>query len=92
MGEAGGSVSEGSWTVSPTLRFPGNSAGKESACNTGDPSSIPGLGRTPGEGSRLPTPVFLVVPCGLAGKKSACNEGNLGSIPGLGRSPGEGKG
>ena len=41
---------------------------------------------------RLPTPVFLDVPCGLAGKESACNVGDLGSIPGLGRSPGEGKG
>ena len=30
--------------------FPGSSAGKESACNAGDPSSIPGLGRSPGEG------------------------------------------
>jgi len=29
--------------------FPGNSAGKESACNVGDPSSIPGSGRSPGE-------------------------------------------
>ena len=28
----------------------GSSAGKESACNARDPSSIPGLGRTPGEG------------------------------------------
>ena len=54
MGEAGGSVSEGSWTVSPTLRFPGNSADKESACNTGDPSSIPGWGRSPGEGLNYP--------------------------------------
>ena len=27
---------------------PGGSAGKESACNSGDPSSIPGLGRSPG--------------------------------------------
>ena len=26
------------------------SAGKESACNVGDPSSIPGSGRSPGEG------------------------------------------
>ena len=32
------------------LGFPGNSAGKESACNAGDPSSIPGLGRSAGEG------------------------------------------
>ena len=30
--------------------FPGSSAGKESAYNAGDPSSIPGLGRSPGEG------------------------------------------
>ena len=29
--------------------FPCGSAGKESACNAGDLSSIPGLGRTPGE-------------------------------------------
>ena len=29
--------------------FPGSSAVKESACNAGDPSSIPGLGRSPGE-------------------------------------------
>ena len=30
--------------------FPGGSAGKESACNAGDPGSIPRLGRSPGEG------------------------------------------
>ena len=30
--------------------FPDSSAGKESACNAGDPGSIPGLGRSPGEG------------------------------------------
>ena len=30
--------------------FPGGSAGKESACNEGDMDSIPGLGRSPGEG------------------------------------------
>ena len=31
--------------------FPGVSAIKESACNAGDPGSIPGLGRSPGEGN-----------------------------------------
>ena len=36
--------------------FPGGLAGKESACNAGDPSSIPGLGRS-GEGKGN-TPVF----------------------------------
>ena len=30
--------------------FPGSSAGKESACNSGDPGSIPGSGKSPGEG------------------------------------------
>ena len=32
------------------MGFPGSSAGKESACNTGDMGSIPGLGRSSGEG------------------------------------------
>ena len=31
--------------------FPCGSAGKESACNAGDLSLIPGLGRCPGEGN-----------------------------------------
>ena len=30
------------------------SVGKESACNTGDLGSIPGLGRSPGEGTGYP--------------------------------------
>ena len=34
--------------------FPGSSAGKESACNVGDPSSVPGSGRSPGEGIGYP--------------------------------------
>ena len=29
-------------------------SGKESACNAGDPGSIPGLGRSPGEGNGNP--------------------------------------
>ena len=32
----------------------GGSAGEESACNTGDLGSIPGLGRSPGEGKGYP--------------------------------------
>ena len=36
------------------LVFPGSSAGKESACNAGDPCSIPGSGRSPGEGIDYP--------------------------------------
>ena len=34
--------------------FPGSSVGKESACNAGDPSSIPGSGRSSGVGKRYP--------------------------------------
>ena len=36
------------------LGFPGSSAGKESVCNAGDSSLIPGLGRSPGEGIDYP--------------------------------------
>ena len=35
-------------------RWACGSAGKESACNVGDLSSIPGLGRSPGEGKGYP--------------------------------------
>ena len=85
------------------MGFPSGSAGKESACNAGDPSAIPGLGRFPGEGKGYPLQYsglesFMVCivhggfPCGSAGKESAHNAGDLGSIPGLVRSRGEGKG
>ena len=36
------------------LGFPGGSEGKESTCNAGDPGWIPGLGRSPGEGTGYP--------------------------------------
>ena len=36
------------------LGFPGGSAGKESICNVADLGSIPGLGRSPGEGKVYP--------------------------------------
>ena len=72
--------------------FGSSSDGKESDGNTGDPSSIPGLGSSPGEGNRLPTPVFLGFPGGSDGKESTSNVEDLGSILGLGRSPGQGHG
>ena len=34
--------------------FPGSSAGKEFACNAGEPSLIPGSGRSTGEGTGYP--------------------------------------
>ena len=36
------------------LGFPGGSDGKEPACSAGDLGSIPGLGRSPGEGNGHP--------------------------------------
>ena len=36
------------------LGFPDGSDGKESTCNAGDPGSIPGSGRSPGEGNGIP--------------------------------------
>ena len=39
--------------------FPGGSDGKESTCNAGDPSSIPGSGRFPWRSDWQPTPVLL---------------------------------
>ena len=41
------------------MGFPGGSEGKASACNAGDPGSIPGSGRSPGEGNGNP----LQYPC-----------------------------
>ena len=39
---------------SQPLAFPGGSEGKASAYNAGDPGSIPGSGRPPGEGNGNP--------------------------------------
>ena len=67
-----------------------SSVGKESTCNAGDPSSIPGLRRSPGEGIGYPLQYSWASCSG--GEESACNSEDLGSIPVLGRSSGEGKG
>ena len=37
-------------SIDNTWGFPCSSVSKESVCSTGDPGSIPGLGRSPGEG------------------------------------------
>ena len=76
----------------PAWGFPGSSVGKEPTSNAGDPSSIPGLGRSPGEAIGYPLQYSWTSLVGSAGKESTCNAGDLGSIPGLGRFPGEGKG
>ena len=36
------------------MGFPGGSDSKESTCSAGDPGSIPGSGRSPGEGNGNP--------------------------------------
>ena len=36
------------------MGFPGGSEDKAFACSAGDPGSIPGLGRSPGEGNSNP--------------------------------------
>ena len=73
------------------MGFPDSSVGKESAYNAGDPDSIPGLGRSPGEGIGYPLQYsWASLVAQLV--KNTCNAGDLGSIPGMGRSPGEGKG
>ena len=78
------------------MGFPSSSAGKESACNAGSLGSIPGSGRSSGEGigwrRDRPRPVFLGFPGGSDGKVSTCNAGDLGLIPGIGVYPGGGRG
>ena len=68
--------------------FPHSSVGKESACNAGDPGSIPGLGRSTGDGIGYPlqySEASLVA-------QLVKNPPAMWEPPSLGRSPGEGKG
>ena len=46
--------------VSVLLGFPYSLVGKESACNAGNPGSIPGSGRYPGEGNGNPLQYFCL--------------------------------
>ena len=42
------------------LGFPGDSDGKESACNAGDPGSVPRLGKSPGERNGNPLQYYCL--------------------------------
>ena len=42
------------WQISTAFRLEGGSDGKKSACSAGDAGSIPGWGRSPGEGNGNP--------------------------------------
>ena len=74
-------------------------SGKESACSAADPGSIPGLGRSAGEGVKESEPQCSVSHTqnntpwyswsGSEGKESARNVGYPALIPGSGRSPRE---
>ena len=57
--------------------FTGGSDGKESACNAGDPGSIPGSGRSPEEKEWLQTPVFW--PGEFHGQRSLAGYSSWGS-------------
>ena len=58
----------------------------------GDLGSIPGLGKSPGEGNGYPLQYSWAFLVAQLVKNLPCNAGDLGSIPRLGKSPGEGKG
>ena len=72
--------------------FPVSSAGKESVCNIGDPGSIPGWGRSTGEGIGYPLQYSWASLVAQLVKNPPAMAGDLDLIPGLGRSPGEEKG
>ena len=71
------------------MGFHDSSVGKESACNAG---SVPGLGRSAGEGIGYPLQYSWASLVAQMVKNPPAMWEDLGSIPGLGRSPGEGKG
>ena len=67
-------------------------AGSRHTCNAEDPSSIPGSGRSYGEGIGYSFQYSWASLVAQLVEESTCNAGDMGSITGLGRSPGEGKG
>ena len=71
------------WCPSLLVGFPDSSVGKAPTCKAGDPSSIPGPGRSAGEGIGL----FLGFPSGSAGKDSACLCSSAALDPWVGKIP-----
>ena len=67
-----------------SLGFPDSSAGKESACNAGDPGSIPGSGRSTEEGISYPLQYSRAFLLAQLVKNPPAALGDLGLIPGLG--------
>ena len=71
------------------LGFPRSSVGKESACNLGDPSSIPGSGSW--RRNRLPTPLFWGFPVAHLVKNLPAMQKTWVQSLGLGKASGEEK-
>ena len=70
------------------MGFPDSSVGKEYTCNAGDPGSIPGSGRSAGEGIDYP----LQYSWASLWTQLVKNPPAMQESPGLGKSPGQGKG
>ena len=64
--------------------FPDSSVGKESVCDAGDPSSIPGSGRSAGEGTGYILQYSWASLVAQLVKNPPAMWEDLGSIPGLG--------
>ena len=68
--------SPGDFGPKSCLGFPSGSAGKESACHAGEPSSEPTsepwTGNIPWRRDRIPTLIFTGIPGGSDGKGSSC--------------------
>ena len=60
LGELGLGLGLGFRVVYSPWGFPGSSDGKAFACSVGDLGSIPGLGRSPGEGNGNPLQYFCL--------------------------------
>ena len=68
--------------------FPGSSAGKESTCNARDSGSIPGLGRSPGEGIGYPVQYsWTSLVAQMVKNLPAMNPGKPGFEPWVGKIP-----
>ena len=74
------------------LGFSSSSTDEESTCSAGNPGSVPGSGRSSGQGIGYPLQYSWASLVAQSVKESACNVGDLGSIPGLGRSSEGGQG
>ena len=59
------------------MGFPDSSVGKESACNAADPSSIPELRRSAGEGIGYPHPAFLTGEFHGLSQTTSCKQSDM---------------